>query len=454
MTWELIDRIAHTLLFEGYLLYPYRASAVKNQQRFNFGVLAPQCCAAPGVENCRMQTECLVQGENAILGTRVRFLHLVHRQVLTREDRPVDVLDTGGQRFQTWTEAAERVIPIADLRLSELIITPRQVDFVLEAEESIEALVDETGEQIGTFVRRQQSVSGTVSIWALPLTESLFRLQVTIVNVTPVAEPIKDQREQTLLRSLISTHAVLHLNNGTFASLLEPPEQLADVAAACRQIGCWPVLVGTEGSQDTMLVSPIILYDYPQVAEESPGSFFDGTEIDEMLTLRVLTMTPEEHREMSAVDDHARRLLERTQALSADHLLKMHGTMRKSGYTDPLLPTDDRAEMARHDFSLGELAAQTPIESFQQPGVELRAGDKVRLRPRRGGDIMDIALQEKIATIEAIEQDLEGNIHFAVVLDDDPGRDLGLQRHPGHRFFFSPDEVEPMTRPDNDREEP
>jgi len=77
-------------------------------------------------------------------------------------------------------------------------------------------------------------------------------------------------------------------------------------------------------------------------------------------------------------------------------------------------------------------------------GIELKTGDRVRLRPRAGGDIFDLALAGQVAIIESIEQDYESNIHLAVVLEDDPGRDLGMMRQPGHRFFFSPEEVEPL----------
>lgn len=105
------------------------------------------------------------------------------------------------------------------------------------------------------------------------------------------------------------------------------------------------------------------------------------------------------------------------------------------------------------NFTLQDLEAQTPLEHCCLFGVDLRVGDKVRLWPRKGGDVFDLAMREKIAMIEAIEQDLEGNIHFAVVLDDDPGRDLGLLRQPGHRFFFSPEEIEPMTLADNRQQE-
>jgi hypothetical protein len=90
------------------------------------------------------------------------------------------------------------------------------------------------------------------------------------------------------------------------------------------------------------------------------------------------------------------------------------------------------------------LEERTLLEQVAIAGVNLKQGDRVRLRPRAGGDVFDLALAGKVAVIEAIEQDYEGKAHLAVVVDDDPGRDLGMLRQPGHRFFFAPEEVEPL----------
>jgi hydrogenase maturation protease len=91
------------------------------------------------------------------------------------------------------------------------------------------------------------------------------------------------------------------------------------------------------------------------------------------------------------------------------------------------------------------LEEKTPVDHLEISGVEVRTGSRVRLRPRKGGDVMDIALAGQIATIECIEQDYEGKRHVCVVLDQDPGRDMGLLRQPGHRFFFDAEEVEPLS---------
>jgi hypothetical protein len=87
----------------------------------------------------------------------------------------------------------------------------------------------------------------------------------------------------------------------------------------------------------------------------------------------------------------------------------------------------------------------TPVESVTVFGVTVKPGDRVRLWPQKSADIMDMALKGKVAIVEAIERDFDDHLHVAVVLDDDPGRDLGMLRQPGHRFFFSPEEVEPLA---------
>ena len=147
-------------------------------------------------------------------------------------------------------------------------------------------------------------------------------------NETSLEEAHTLDRDLALLQSLVSTHTILGVHDGAFVSSIDPPEQFKDLAAGCRNVQGFPVLVGDQGATDAILSSPIILYDYPQIAPESPGDLFDSTEIDEILTLRILTLTDDEKRLMAAVDDRARALLERTEALAQDQLMGLHGTIR------------------------------------------------------------------------------------------------------------------------------
>jgi hypothetical protein len=131
-----------------------------------------------------------------------------------------------------------------------------------------------------------------------------------------------------LMRSMISTHTILTIRGGEFVSLIDPPEEFSEAAAECRNIGTWPVLAGADGELDVMLSSPVILYDYPQVAPESPGDLFDATEIDEILTLRILTLSEEERTEIYGSGGRAREILERSETLAPEQLLKLHGAWR------------------------------------------------------------------------------------------------------------------------------
>jgi hypothetical protein len=235
------------------------------------------------------------------------------------------------------------------------------------------------------------------------------------------------------LQTFASTNAVLRAISGRFISLTDPPPELAAAAGRCRNVGVWPVLVGDESrsERDTVLASPIILPDYPRIAPESAGSLFDGTEIDEILSLRILTMTEDEKREMRGIDDQARSILERTEKLGPEDFERMHGVMREPHGLDG-------------DF----FNSNSRLEYVEVAGVPLRAGDRVRIRPRARADAMDLVLAGKTAQIEAIEQDAENKVHVALVIEDDPGLDCGLLRQPGHRFFYGVDEIVPLGRED------
>src|SRR5262249_48217878 len=152
--------------------------------------------------------------------------------------------------------------------------------FTFPASRTIETVRGSTGQIEATLVRHQESVSGLVEAFAAPVGAGLFKLVVSVENHTVVHGSDPMSREESVLRSLASTHTILHLRDGAFVSSIDPPDEYRPQAALCRNEGTWPVLVGETGDTDTMLSSPITLYDYPQVAAESPGDFYDGTEID------------------------------------------------------------------------------------------------------------------------------------------------------------------------------
>jgi hypothetical protein len=178
------------------------------------------------------------------------------------------------------------------------------------------------------------------------------------------------------------------------------------------------------------------LYDYPQIAPESPGALFDGTEIDEILTLRIMTLTDEEKEQIRQGDARAREILERTEALSPEQFMKLHGTIRS------LRPASEEPGKSRagKDYP-GE--DYPPPTSAHIAGRQVKTGDRVRLHPKARADAFDMLLEGKTARVESIEQDFENRTYLVVTVDDDPGREQWDERVlPGHRFFFFPQEVE------------
>jgi hydrogenase maturation protease len=173
-----------------------------------------------------------------------------------------------------------------------------------------------------------QALQIALTIGAQMLEDGACKLRIEVQNTTPLPSGAEAMREEALPLSLVSAHLVLGVTNGEFVSLLDPAEAYRASAAACSNTGVFPVLAGEEPDRRMMLCSPIILYDYPKIAPESAGDFFDGTEMDEMLTLRVLTLTDAEKEEMRSGDPRARRILERTESLTEDAMLKAHGVIR------------------------------------------------------------------------------------------------------------------------------
>lgn len=302
---SLVERIADAVLYEGYILYPYRPSAVKNQRRWNFGVVCPESYAVSqaGNESSTMQTECLIEvDESTTVDVRVRFLHLLLRE-----------------SDQAWQEAVTRDVAIASVKVAELR-SPKCVKFDFPGSRTTECDSD--------VVRTQAAIAGEIEIAATHL-DQLLKLSVIVRNLTEFEAASAATRDDALMYSFVSTHTILEVQQGSFVSLLDPPELYNAAAQQCKNTGTYPVLVGDEGTRCCVLSSPIILYDYPQIAAESPGDLFDGTEIDEILTLRIMSLTDDEKREMRSADDLARRLLERTESISPEQLMNLHGMMKK-----------------------------------------------------------------------------------------------------------------------------
>jgi hypothetical protein len=276
-----VRAIADAVLYEGYVLWPYRRSALKNQRRWTFGgVFPPAHTRAHPDDRCRVRAECLLDGDDVEVA--VRFLHVVRRDV------------EEGADLVAWDAAAERAAGPGAIAIPA------------------------GSARDGAIVRSWEALQGTVEVRTEPVRAGVARVTVEIANRTPWEG---DDREEALRRTFCSTHAVLRTTRGRFVSQADPPERLREAAAACRNQGLWPVLV----ADDVVLCSPIILEDRPRIAPESPGDLFDGGEIDQLLALNILALTDEEKAEMRAADPRTRAILERTEALTPEQLMQLHG---------------------------------------------------------------------------------------------------------------------------------
>jgi hydrogenase maturation protease len=200
--------------------------------------------------------------------------------------------------------------------------------FSFAPEKQFEYVRGSGGQVAGVIVRERRSLSGAVDVACEKVEDGVFKISLLVRNTTRFDIGENSTRDEALLSSMASAHSVLGVQDGKFISLTAPPERLSEIAASCRNVGAWPVLVGEEGKRDTVLSSPIILYDYPQIAPESAGDLFDGTEIDEILSLRIMTLTDDEKREMSESDERARQMLERTETMPVEQFMKLHGVLR------------------------------------------------------------------------------------------------------------------------------
>jgi len=428
--------VADAVLYEGYVLYPYRRSSIKNRGcRWQFGVLLPRSAIPPSarddhsvagsMESWYQQTECLLEPvSDGVIAFRVRFLQLQRRRVLAARDsgefEPVPRLDTSNGSQIGFDEAVPREFDV-DLHWRDLLDSPRALALRFDGLETVESILEDDVE-VGRVERRSWPVSASLLFTLERATAPfpLLRLRIRIENSCddlPAATP----RDDALPRALLGTHVMAHVDAGAFVSLLDPPEWAASAATQCHNIHTFPVLGGEPGSRDLVLSSPIILYDHPKVAPESPGDLFDATEIDEILSLRTMTLSDDEKREARATDARAAALIDRVDSLAPEKMADLHGVLR----------------------------SRRPIGSEASPdsasvvvdGGEVRAGSLVRLRPRdHGTDAHDMFLVGRTGRVAGVFIDLDDERQVAVTIENDPAAELNEWY--GRYRYFAPDELE------------
>ncbi len=392
---ERAQRVADAVLFEGYVLYPYRASAAKNLYRWQFGVVAPRAPREDG-EPWFSQTECIVSRPAEpvtaapSLHVRVRFLRPQAADMAAGDDR-------------RWLQGVAQAIDVAaaDIDTNPAPTTVPLMASGLAAQLTIDA------EPLGLFIK----------------------VRLRIENLEPWRELFDTDRDAMLERSLVGTHLLLAVENARFESLVEPTPSAAALVGHCVNVHTWPVLVGDRGQRTVMLSSPIVLYDFPGIATESRGDLCDGAEIDEILSLRILTLTDAEKAEARRTDPKAREIVDRVDAMTEAEFGSLHGAMRSADFVNPPdtpAPTDASITIA---------------------GQEVARGSHVRLRPNRRADAMDMFLRDQPATVTGIYRDVDDRVYVAVTVDADPA--ASLHESFGRYFYFDPAEIEPMRQQEN-----
>lgn len=446
--------VADAVLYEGYVLYPYRASSRKNQARFQWGVLMPKAFSeADGSERWAARTECLVDpGGAPAVSVRLRFLQTQHRIVEERIEGGHDAfaevgrLEVDGTLHVAWDEAIEHVIDLDPIALGLTTETACETTFEIEGGQDSELIRTAAGATVGRFVRRCEPLRGRIAVNAGPLAtdNAYMKVSIDVENTTPWTGA-STRRDDAIGHSLVAVHMMLAVDDGRFVSLLDPPAEAQEAVRSCRSSGTYPVLVGGE---DVVLSSPIILYDHPEVAPQSPGDLYDSLEIDEILALRVMTLTDEEKAEARGTDPRAAAVIDRCDNMSAETLSQLHGQMR---HLDPGVPTFSGD--ASNQIPWWDPAADAAVDPWNDSvwigHTEVTKGCAVRLHPSQRADAQDMFFEGLTATVAGVFADVDGETHVAVSVDDDPATaELAWQ---GRYLFFRPDEVEPLADQETSR---
>jgi hypothetical protein len=458
MTLTAARQVADAVLYEGYLLYPYRASSPKNQVRWQFGILGPAGAAAAGVgEETSMSAEVVLEAQpGATLDIYVRFLQVQARVVQRRTDdgwAPVDELLVNGTRWIPFHEAVACEIPLLTLPVHELKVdSSLERDLNVPSGEDVEELY-EGGKLVGRLVRTRWALRATVTATTRPGADPrVVVLGVRVDNGTgwrPGELAGWTARDLAARYSFVGTHLLLRAIGTRFVSLLDGPDWADADTSTCAQHRCWPVMVADDHGVDAVLVSPIVLGDYPTIAPESAGDLFDATEIDEILTLRIMTMTDQEKADARGTDPRAAAILARCDAMSDDERARLHGARRPADGEQAMVPNmDDVPVMSDQGDDVPwwdegqDARAEPEQDAVMVHGVPVAKGSRVLLRPSRRADAQDLFLAGLTAIVSRVYFDVDGGTHVAVVLEDDPGFDL--YDTTGRFYYFGPEEIEPL----------
>lgn len=412
------ERLAESLLYEGYALYPYTPTAVKNATPTPFGIVYPPAYARlhdSTYDHARIECVAVATAAARVEAEAV-FLHAA-----------------GGRH-----RAARRSVALV-AGLGEALAGPLVREFAFEPG-------SEAGAVTGSPSAGGEAVSGRLSVSAEELGDGLVRIGARVENATSVADAAALDRAAALRRSLLSTHLLLGVTGegARFVSPLEREGEVGRWVQECVNVNSWPVLAAADDT--AVLGASILLPDHPQVGAQSTANMFDGTEIEEALTLHVQALSDAERAAIAADPDPAvQEMIERVEATTPEQLLGMHGQMRPA---DPDFPQWSEPGTAPAAPSAGEAlppASEIPGErAITVGGRRFERGAKVVLRPGTDGDPYDRMLDGQVATVRRIYVDYDGRAYLGVTVDADPMSDV--LRDAGRYLFFFADELEAIER--------
>ena len=335
---SILENLTRTLLYEGYALYPYHRSAIKNQKPVPFGGVFPGDYNAYNEHaHSTMQTQCMVKGrEDLLINIDVRFLHLkkieLFEHVIQKENTyddfvPVYNLSINENLYQSGWQTIERRLSTGHLTISGLMkkkVILIEFDSIYDSKN----LIDQNGEVTAKQISSASAIKGAVVIEAAPLEnmQDAFRITVNIANTTPVENAEAVSRDEVISQSFLSTHTILKTTDAEFISHQNPGEKWKASIAACQNINTWPILI--DESNSTLLSSPIILYDYPQINPQSQGDLFDSTEIEEALLLHVNLLSDEEKKRIGQSDEKLQAMLQKVSEITPEELINFHSGLK------------------------------------------------------------------------------------------------------------------------------
>lgn len=320
---SVLDSLTKTVLYEGYSIFPYHRTSVKNLKPIPFGVIYPeQYHSHHPHAPTRMKTECIVAAQkNCTVNITVRFLHLITTRIFQQTDKENASLQSEG-----W-QTIERQINSGNLFISELIGNKKIFPIAYDRIDEDKNVYDENNELKEKQSNSVLKIKGTVAIevFAIEKTDNVFRISITVSNDTSLINAESISRGEVLQQSFLSTNTILKATNGEFISDQNPSEEFKEIVAKCEKIGTWPILI--DESNTTMLSSPIILYDYPKINAQSNLDLFDSLEIEEMLILHLSAMSDNEKQQIGERDEKMREMLDKASQVTPKELLDLHGHM-------------------------------------------------------------------------------------------------------------------------------